>query len=168
MTNPHAEEVLALFERHRAGLLRYLLTFRIPVADGEEIVQEVFLALFDHLRKGRPRENLDGWVFRVAHNLALKRYARAQREAAVEGPERADEALDPEEQFAEAQRQDRLLAVMRALPETDRWCLALRAEGLPYRQIAEVLGISLGAVANSLERSLARLARADRRAYVVR
>jgi RNA polymerase sigma-70 factor (ECF subfamily) len=39
----------------------------------------------------------------------------------------------------------------------------LRAEGLRYREIAEVVGMSLGAVSMSLERSLGRLARADRR-----
>lgn len=54
-----------------------------------------------------------------------------------------------------------LLAVVRALPELDQWCLSLRAEGLRYREIAGVLGISLGAVANSLEKSLFRLTRAE-------
>ena len=59
------------------------------------------------------------------------------------------------------ERQQRLLAVVRAMPEQDQCCLSLRAEGLRYRDIAEVLGISLGSVANSLERSLSRLTRAD-------
>lgn len=168
MANPHAQETVELFERHRSALLRYLLTFGLTMPDGEEIVQEVFLALFEHLRRGKSRANLDGWVFRVAHNLALKKRLRVRRETAEDVDERADAALDPEAQAAASQRQDRLLAVMRALPETDRLCLALRAEGLRYREIAEVLGISLGAVANSLERSLARLASADRRSYAVR
>ncbi len=166
--NPHAEETVELFERHRSALLRYLLTFGLTVEDGEEIVQEVFLALFEHLRRGKSRANLDGWVFRVAHNQALKKRLRVRREAAENVEERADAALDPEAQVAATQRQDRLLAVMKALPETDRLCLALRAEGLRYREIAEVLGISLGAVANSLERSRARLAMVDRRSYAVR
>jgi RNA polymerase sigma-70 factor (ECF subfamily) len=52
----------------------------------------------------------------------------------------------------------RLLAVVRALPERDRQCLFLRAEGLRYREIAEALGMSLGAVAASLSRSLGKLA----------
>lgn len=168
MANVHAEETVALFERHRSALLRYLLTFGLTLPDGEEIVQEVFLALFEHLRRGKPRANLDGWVFRVAHNLALKKRSRVRRETPEDTDERVDSALDPEEQAAASQRQDRLLAVMKVLPETDRLCLALRAEGLRYREIAEVLGISLGAVANSLERSLARLATADRRTYAVR
>lgn len=161
------EEVVALFERHRSGLLRYLLSSRITMPDAEEIVQEVFLALFGHLRRGKSRANLHGWIFRVAHNLALKKRVRLQKETAYEPEEQIDAAPGPEEQLADSQRQDRLLAVVKALPEVDQCCLSLRAEGLRYREIAEVLGISLGAVANSLEKSLARLSRADesRRSY---
>jgi RNA polymerase sigma-70 factor (ECF subfamily) len=62
-----------------------------------------------------------------------------------------------------AQRRERLLAVVQALPDTDQGCLRLRAEGLRYREIATVLGMSLGAVSISLTRSLARLIRADGR-----
>jgi RNA polymerase sigma-70 factor (ECF subfamily) len=155
------DEVVALFDRFRAPLFRYLLTFRVGIPDAEEIVQEVFLALFEHLREGKSRANLQGWIFRVAHNLALKNRQRAQREAAgpVEAP--VDWSPGPEMQAVELQRYRRLQAVFRALPEQDQCCLSLRAEGLRYREIAEVLGISLGAVANSLERSLARLNRAD-------
>lgn len=155
------EEVIALFERHRRGLLRYLLSCNVRLADAEEIVQDVFLALFQHLRKGKPRENLHGWVFKTGHNLALKRRALAQRHASEEPEPQLDTAAGPEQRLADLQRQDRLLAVVKALPEMDQCCLTLRAEGLRYREIAEVLGISLGAVANSLEKSLSRLARAD-------
>jgi len=53
--------------------------------------------------------------------------------------------------------------VVAALGEQDRSCLALRAEGLRYREIAKILEISLGAVSISLARSLARIARAVER-----
>jgi RNA polymerase sigma-70 factor (ECF subfamily) len=72
-----------------------------------------------------------------------------------------DANLNPEEQVLSKQRQGRLLAVVSALPEQDRLCFSLRAEGLRYREIAEILGISLGSVSVSLTRSLARLMRAD-------
>jgi len=49
------------------------------------------------------------------------------------------------------------------LPEQSRRCLFLRAEGLRYREIAQVLDMSLGAVSLSLARSLARIARAVER-----
>jgi RNA polymerase sigma-70 factor (ECF subfamily) len=155
------EEVLAMFEQHRNSLLRYLLSFRIAAPDAEEIVQEVFLSLFQHLRRGKSRANLHGWVFRVAHNLALKNRMKARRQSPASPEPQTDSAPGPEEQLSDLQRQGRLLAVVKALPELDQCCLSLRAEGLRYREIAEVLGISLGAVANSLEKSLSRLSRAD-------
>jgi RNA polymerase sigma-70 factor (ECF subfamily) len=89
--------------------------------------------------------------------------SRRQCQNAQETSDTADPGLNPEEQLASSQRQERLLAVLRALPEQDQYCLYLRAEGLRYREISEVLGISLGTVSNSLGRSLGRLGRADER-----
>lgn len=161
-------EVMDLFEQFRNPLLRYALSFGIPVHDAEEIIQEVFLSLFRHLQLRRSRKNLRGWIFRVAHNLALKqrysnqRYACQQSPAEIAG-EQPDPSPNPEEQLSSAQRRRGLMAVVRALPEADQDCLKLRAEGLRYREIAAVLGISLGSVSISLTRSLARLVRADGR-----
>jgi RNA polymerase sigma-70 factor (ECF subfamily) len=162
-----AEEVVRLFDQLRDRLLRYVVSFRLPVQDGEDIVQEVFLALFRHLQLGRSRQNLRAWTFRVAHNHALKRRSQTRiglEQAIDEGTPLADLVADtgpsPEDQAASSQRRHRVLAAVDALPEQDRRCLILRAEGLRYREIADVLDISLGAVSISLERSLTRLARA--------
>ncbi len=165
------EEVVGLFDQMQDRLLRYLLSLGLAAPDGEEIVQEVFLALFQHLQRGKPRHNLRAWVFQVAHNLALKQRnaARRNQQKLVEPGEASAESFfvdrspNPEDQLVSRQRHGRLLGVLRALPEQDRRCLSLRAEGLNYREIAQVLGISLGAVSLSLGRSLARFARADER-----
>jgi len=160
-------EVMNLFEDFRNPLLRYVLSFGIPVHDAEEVIQEVFLSLFRHLQLGRSRSNLRGWVFRVAHNLALKqRYANQRTSGAMTSDwtiaaRQHDPSPNPEEQVSSIQRQHRLLAVLHTLPEDDQWCIRLRAEGLRYREIAAQLGISLGAVSTSLTRSLTRLMRAD-------
>ncbi|MGA2714479.1 MAG: sigma-70 family RNA polymerase sigma factor [Bryobacteraceae bacterium] len=160
------EEVVSLFDQLRVPVLRYLLSFRVPAPDAEEIVQEVFLLLFQHLRQGKSAANLQGWVFKVAHNLALKHHTRARRHSdrfshLALSEVAGDVSPGPDERMEVLERQQRLLAVVRAMPEQDQCCLSLRAEGLRYRNIAEILGISLGSVANSLERSLSRLARAD-------
>jgi RNA polymerase sigma-70 factor (ECF subfamily) len=162
------QEVIQLFDELRSRLLRYLLALGLPAHEGEEVIQEVFLALFQHLRRGRSRDNLRGWVFRVAHNLGLKRRLARAREAVNAAGEqeflaeaRPDPAENPEEQLLSGQRLQRLQAILRALPEQDQWCLSLRAEGLRYREIADVLGMSLASVSASLGRSLARFSRAD-------
>jgi RNA polymerase sigma-70 factor, ECF subfamily len=163
------EEVVLLFDEFHHRLLRYAISLGIGLQDGEDVIQEVFLSLFRHLRLGRPRSNLRGWIFRVAHHLALKHRNSTQRQQARIASDalwvgaHADPAANPEERFGEAQRQQQLLLVFNALPERDRWCLCLRAEGLRYREIADVLGMSLGAVSNSLARSLERLSHVDER-----
>jgi RNA polymerase sigma-70 factor, ECF subfamily len=162
-------EVIHLFDQYRDPLFRYVLSFGLPVQDGEEVIQEVFLGLFRHLRKGRSRRNLPGWIFTVAHNLALKQRQLNRRYDQRLGLEEepalrlSDHSPDPEARVLHQERRELLLRAVQSLPEQDRWCLRLRAEGLRYREIARVLGISLGSVANSLARSLARLLCLDQR-----
>jgi RNA polymerase sigma-70 factor, ECF subfamily len=163
------EEVMELFDEFRNPLLRYSLSLGLSIHDAEEVIQEAFLALFRHLHLDRSPKNLRGWLFRVTHNLALKQrvanqtsFHRTAGDPSV-AEEHADPKPGPEEQMSARQRRNRLQAVVQALPENDQRCLRLRAEGLRYREIATVLGMSLGAVSISLTRSLARLARADGR-----
>jgi RNA polymerase sigma-70 factor (ECF subfamily) len=162
------DEVTLLFAQLRRPLLRYLLALGLPVHEGEEIVQEVFLALFRHLEAHKPRPNLRAWVFRVGHNLGLRqRYSQRENLCLSLEPQewdmrQADPSPNPEEQAQQNQRRRRLRSVLRALPEQDQWCLCLRAEGFRYREIADILGMSLGAVSLSLTRSVTRLNRADK------
>jgi RNA polymerase sigma-70 factor (ECF subfamily) len=159
--------VIRLFNQFQARLLSYVMAFGLPRHDAEDLVQETFVSLFRHLELGRPRSNLNGWLFRVAHNLALKRRAANQALAKRVVEDETALAAHPcerpsaEEEFSFQQTQRRLRAVVEAMPEQDRRCLSLRAEGLKYREIAEVLGISLGGVSMSLARSLARITRAN-------
>ena len=160
------ESVVALFDELRVPLLRYLSGFPLGTQDSEDVLQETFLALFERLRRGEPHASIRAWIFRVAHNLALKRQWQVRKttqgSAAFAGLERAvaDPGPNPEAQYALHQRQARVLAAIRALPQQNRLCLYLRAEGLRYREIAGILDVSLGSVALYLERALARIARA--------
>ncbi len=167
-------EVIDLFDEFRDRLFRYVLTFGLPVEDCEEVIQETFLALFQHLRRGKSRHNLRGWLFRVAHNLALRVRLRSRRDAPLatgQGTAEEQRPVDglvdpspnPEHLMENAQTRRRVLAAVQSLPEQDRRCLSLRAAGLRYREIAGVLDMSLGAVSDSLARSLTRLARVRER-----
>jgi RNA polymerase sigma-70 factor (ECF subfamily) len=162
-------EVLGLFDECAPRLRRYVGSFGLSVEATEDVIQEVFLQLFRHLQLGRSRANLRGWIFQVGHNLALKQRARMTRRQKTESTWDGslddlliDPGFDPEQQLAEERRGRRLRSVLHALPERDRRCLYLRAEGLRYRDIARTLDISLGSVAKSLTRAMARLMSADK------
>jgi RNA polymerase sigma-70 factor (ECF subfamily) len=156
--------VVGLFDQLHGRVVNYVLTYGLTLPDAEDVVQETFLSLFRHLELGRSRANLAGWIFRVAHNLALKR----RRSSLLSGvgfdhhhvlEQQAAPDSNPETHFAFHQMHQRLRAVFDALPEQEKRCLHLRAEGLKYRDIARVLDISLGAVSTSLSRALARMTR---------
>lgn len=157
------DEVALLFGQLRTPLLRYLSTLGLPAQEAEEVAQETFLALFRHLRDGKPRTNLKAWVFRTGHLMGLKARGRLYRNVAFDREENGhcDPSPSPEDRAASSQRQRRLRAVVNALPPQDRACIHLRAEGLKYREIAGILGISLGSVAQSMERALKKLQRAE-------
>lgn len=161
------DEMVQLFDEVRSPLLRYLSAFPLGISDSEDIIQEAFLSLFRSFQKGNRHPNVRGWLFRAVHHLALKKRQRSRKDgdAPLASVEEflADPALNPEDQLAFEQARQRLQSVVRALPEQHRWCLYLRAEGLRYREIAGIVGISLGSVSSSLERSLAMIARAAQR-----
>jgi RNA polymerase sigma-70 factor, ECF subfamily len=161
-------EVLRLFDSAGPGLRRYVRSLGLPPEAVEDVLQEVFLALFHHLQRGRSRSNLRGWLYRVSQHLALKqraRLARQRRLEAVLDPGVADavvdQTADAEQQLLNTARTRRLRAVFRALSERERQCLALRAEGLRYREIARLLEVSLGTVAKAVARAVTRMARAE-------
>jgi RNA polymerase sigma-70 factor, ECF subfamily len=156
-------DVIELYDALGSSLHRYIRSFGLSRADSEETLQEAFLALFQHLQRDRPRSNLRGWIFRVAHNVALKRkYSNGRTQNFMSLDEdavgrQADPAPNPEERATKIERYERLKKLLKSLPIQDQRCLFLRSEGLRYRDIARVLGISLGSVSISITRSLTRL-----------
>lgn len=156
---------LELFELLRKPLIRYLLWIRLAPETAEDIVQETFVRLYEQLtRKNLKEENLRGWVWKVAHNLALKHLQMSKRE----NPPinfNVDDAFNlledptpnPEELLHLDQKQTRLLNELRGLSSRERQCLHLRAEGLGYREIGEVLGVGRSTVAETLRRTVERM-----------
>jgi RNA polymerase sigma-70 factor (ECF subfamily) len=167
-TSTPEAQVLKLFNDVAPALRRYVASFGLGASVTDDIVQEVFLALFRHLCLGRPATNLKGWMFQVAHNLALKHRRKESRNPALAVWDWAaleqvlDPSSNPEERLAAEERRRRLGAVLNQLPERDQRCVSLRAEGLGYREIGRTLGMSLGAVAKSLVRAFSTLANADK------
>jgi RNA polymerase sigma-70 factor (ECF subfamily) len=160
-------EVMLLFDACAPGLRRYVRSCGLSADAADDVVQDAFVALYRHLCLGGSRSNLRGWLVQVSYRGALKQRERQSRRDRRETPwtrehieALVDPAIDPEARLSQDQHVRRLRAVVKALPGRDQQCLYLRAEGLPYRDIARTLNLSLGTVAKSLARAAARLSRA--------
>jgi len=158
------QKVTQIFQALRLPVYYYLMAFLDDAATADDLTQEVFLRLYAQLHRGRPVENVRLWVFRVAHNLAIDylRQVRHLDHDVPEGWELREDRLDPganaEQRLLEQEQRQRLRRAMIRLSPQERYCLELRAEGLSYREIAEVLGVSISSVNTFLGRGVKKLA----------
>jgi len=156
-----SSETTTLFEELRKPLLRYLSGLGLPPQEAQDVVQDSFLALHKHLAAGGSQANIRSWIFRVAHNRARNHQSSyAQRMAGPLDPalNTAAKTASPEQALLDSERLDRLEAAIRALAPQEHQCLMLRAEGLRYREIGEVLAMSTSTVADTVERAIRKLA----------
>jgi RNA polymerase sigma-70 factor, ECF subfamily len=159
-TKAAAQAASELFQAHGAAVYRFALVLLRHPQDAEDVVQETFLKLLHHLNNAGNIDNLRGWLFTVAAHAARDRQRRRRRwipwASVHEGS--ADPPALPDED-------GRLKAVRRAmqrLSPRDRLLLALRAQGLSYRDIATAAGIRPTSVGRLLARALDRWGRESR------
>jgi RNA polymerase sigma-70 factor (ECF subfamily) len=146
------DEALRLFDAHGASLFRFC-RFTLGRADeAEDVVQETFLKLLQHLDGGRDHTNIRAWLFAVAANACRDRMRWRVRWI----PWRAEldlRAVTPADDPGDVRRAH---AVLRRLAPRDRLLLSLRAQGLSYRDIAAAAQISEGSVGRLLARAVDR------------
>jgi RNA polymerase sigma-70 factor (ECF subfamily) len=145
-------EVFRLFSEYGSPLYRFC-RFTLGGSDeAEDIVQDTFLKLLQHLRAGGDRSNLRSWLFTVAANACRDRMRWRARWL----PWRAE--LDHRTVESIDEPPDRRLqrAAVRALAPRDRLLLSLRAQGLSYREIGAAAGIREGSVGRLLARAVDR------------
>ena len=154
-------EATTLFQELRKPLLRYLSGLGLSPEEAQDTAQDAFLSLHQHLAAGGAQGNIRSWLFRVAHNGARNRqrsYAQRMGEPLDPVFDAASTAATPEQAVLAKEKWERLSGAVRSLAEQERECLMLRAEGLRYREIAEVLGIPISTVSDTVERAIRKLA----------
>jgi RNA polymerase sigma-70 factor (ECF subfamily) len=154
-------EATTLYHELRKPLLRYLVCLGLSADDAQDAVQDAFLGLHKHLAAGGSEENIRGWLFRVVHNAARNRqrsYDRRYGKALDSGFDAVSGASTPEQAVLEKEKLRRLGIAMRSLTDSERECILLRAGGLRYREIAEVLEISTSTVGDTVDRAIRKLA----------
>jgi RNA polymerase sigma-70 factor (ECF subfamily) len=149
------------------ALCRYLRGLGLTVDAAEDVAQETFLRLARCLRDGGKIGNIQAWIFQVAHNLSMdihRAHRRSRIDFATEGePEQepADPNANPEWAYLQKERTRHLrLAMTRLTPRQFRSVL-LRVEGLRYREIALVLGVSEQRAIHLVKRAVVRLVEAQ-------
>jgi RNA polymerase sigma-70 factor (ECF subfamily) len=165
------ERLVDLYSHRLYGFL-YRLTSRREEA--EDLVQEVFVRVVRTIGDYRDDGRFEGWLFKIATNLARDRMRRIRRMAETvslvsvpdthldrrvgpnsSGPENGGLA---ERTMAAADEADRLQRAIAGLPEAQREVILLRHyAGMSFPEIAEMMGTPLGTALARAHRGLANL-----------
>lgn len=145
------EEAVRLFEAHGAALYRFCRSMLARADEADDVVQETFLKLLQHLERGGSRSNLRAWLFTVAVNGCRDR-RRWQARWLPWREELDTRAVEPVDDGPEKAAR----AALRALRPRDRLLLSLRAQGLSYREVASAAGVREASVGRLLARAIQR------------
>jgi RNA polymerase sigma-70 factor (ECF subfamily) len=157
-----------LFEKHGRAMVSFCHHFVRDQARAEELAQDVFLKLHRSAERYEPTARFKTFLYRLASNHCLNELRRGEYAARrATDDRRAGEPLEPadpdtlpaataspEEDVAAHALGDAVQEVLRRLPEKQRVAFVLaRLEGLPYDEVAAVLGTTISAVKSLVHRA---------------
>lgn len=147
----------SLYEQHAAHVHRFALYLSGDAALADDLTSEAFVRVWT-ARDRIEISTVRGYLFAIVRNLFLEGRRRDRRHAPLD--ERIRSTVPGPDDLADHHSQLRtVLTALSALPEVDRAALLMRAdEALPYEDIANVLGISVGAAKVKVHRARLRLA----------
>ncbi|MDY6836744.1 MAG: sigma-70 family RNA polymerase sigma factor [Thermodesulfobacteriota bacterium] len=151
-----------LVRQYQASLLKIAYGITLDREESLDIIQEVFLKVYNNIQTFREASRLSTWLHRITVNQCLnwrRKWKRRFRwhhksideEGLFDHPALGTSDYDPEILYQNREMRETLLAALKKLPKEARAVFALRElEGLSYDEIAKVLNIKKGTVSSRL------------------
>lgn len=161
--------LVQLYEQFRRPIHSYIYRLLGSQEDADDITQEVFIRVFTSWNGLYERDNLSAWLYRIATNLCVDVLRKRKRISWWSFGLRSRQAdMDSENAFQEdfasfladsggipeVAERELIRQTLAALPEEYAVVLTLSAaQGIPYQEIAEIVGISPNAAATRISRA---------------
>jgi RNA polymerase sigma-70 factor (ECF subfamily) len=154
----------SLVKRYQGPLLSFITRYIGDRRMAEDLTQEVFLRIYRAAPQFQAKTKVSTWIFRIAYNQALTEIGRRRRhqdlrEALCRRSE-GDAERPPSEPAARHELEEEIVPALGRLPDNQRAALLLRVnEELSYREIGDILGVSVQSVESLLFRARTSLKR---------
>lgn len=170
LINKNEESFRILVEQYKDYILNICYHFLGNRHDAEDMVQEVFVEIYHSASKFRQESKLSTWIYRIAVNKSLNIIRSKKKFFLFEQLDRlygikpvelpADKSYEGEQRYIQSERDSILYSAIDSLPDNQRIAFTLhKFEGMAYKDIAEIMNISIPAVESLIHRSKKNLQR---------
>ena len=143
-----------LFREFFPPLMAFARKILMDEDDAREVVQKVFIALWEKRQEIDLSTSLKSYLFTSVHNRCLNAIRDRKKFSSEEVPEVTGE-WDVSTQIESMELEDKIMEAVESLPEKCREVFELsRFDGLKYSEIAEHLNISVKTVENQMSKAL--------------
>jgi RNA polymerase sigma-70 factor (ECF subfamily) len=145
--------------RHQRAIYQLCARFTRRQEDAADLTQDVFLRAYRGLRRFRGDSTFATWLYRIGVNVCLNHAAaRRSSETSLEDAPEPAVIADPASSLVLGERGAQVRAAVARLPPKQRAALVLRVyHDMSHREIASVLGTSVGAVKANVFHALGNL-----------
>jgi RNA polymerase sigma-70 factor (ECF subfamily) len=163
----------SLLSRYEKSVFNYALRMTGNADDGKDLMQDIFISVFNSLPNFKGSGSFKGWLFRIAHFRCMDFYRRKRPDISLDdAPEVAEHAIDfttglsseyatehtPEQHAQVSQTQQDVQVMMKSLTFDQRVAIELKFfSQFTFEEIAEQLGISASTAKSRLYSALGRL-----------
>jgi RNA polymerase sigma-70 factor, ECF subfamily len=168
--NGDTEAFNAILSKYQRPIINYLYRCLNRRDEAEELAQEVFLRVYTARHRYEPTAKFSSWIYKIATNLFLKELGRRHRMPAKDLGSQAEDTMDSSVdrladsrptvlQDMETSERERLISEsIQGLPSNEKTALLLRKyHELAYKEIAEAMGCTEGAIKTYIHRGKLRL-----------
>jgi RNA polymerase sigma-70 factor (ECF subfamily) len=147
-----------LYDLYAPPVYNYLLRLVNESAVAEEILQEVFLVMWQSAHRFRQEAKVKTWLLRIAHHQAVSWLRRTRAVLWTNDELEADDHEPIEEHLARSWQIDQIRAALAQLTSNHRAVIELTfVQGLSYAEIAEVMNCPIGTVKSRMSYALRHL-----------
>ena len=140
--------IVDLYDQHSSGIFRYAYRLLGSQDMAEECVAETFSRFLHAVKAGKgPSENVQAYLYRMAHNWATDQYRRQpQPSLEIDLEQHADHGSNPSTLVHHRLERERVRKAIQQLPYEQQRVIELRfLDELPHEDVARTLGKSIEA-----------------------